>query len=198
MSTSFGPNGGYTLERWGKADVDAYCIRMAGTQLRWSSIPRALLERAAVRELLTEALRASEAEAFFWECAPWRGEGDPFFEFVLAPAPALSRMKADDAAFAAHFDDGLTTAFDSLGGDARLVAPCPHGRRDVAVHLARFVRDAPRDRIDALWVAVGEEIAAWRRARRGPLWLSTSGLGVGWLHVRLDSRPKYYTHAEYR
>jgi len=29
-------------------------------------------------------------------------------------------------------------------------------------------------------------------------WLSTSGLGVGWLHVRLDSRPKYYTYEPYK
>lgn len=31
-----------------------------------------------------------------------------------------------------------------------------------------------------------------------PLWVSTSGLGVSWLHVRLDSRPKYYTYAPYK
>lgn len=31
-----------------------------------------------------------------------------------------------------------------------------------------------------------------------PIWLSTSGLGVYWLHVRLDTRPKYYNHDEYK
>ena len=30
------------------------------------------------------------------------------------------------------------------------------------------------------------------------LWVSTSGLGVYWLHVRLDSYPKYYQHAPYK
>lgn len=190
--------GAYTIEGWGKPDVEAYRILLAGTQLRWSSIPRALSERAEVRSLVSQALRASDHEALFWECRPWRGEGDPLFEFVLAPAPGFARMTADPAAFAGHFDDGLVAAFDSLGGDARLVAPCPLGRRDVALHLASFVRQAPADQVDALWIAVGREIAGWRRAKRGPLWLSTSGLGVPWLHVRLDSRPKYYTHAEYR
>ena len=29
------------------------------------------------------------------------------------------------------------------------------------------------------------------------LWMSTEGSGVPWLHVRLDSRPKYYKHHEY-
>ena len=27
-----------------------------------------------------------------------------------------------------------------------------------------------------------------------PVWLSTSGMGVAWLHFRLDQRPKYYTY----
>jgi len=31
-----------------------------------------------------------------------------------------------------------------------------------------------------------------------PLWISTAGMGVNWLHVRLDSRPKYYRHAPYK
>ena len=30
-----------------------------------------------------------------------------------------------------------------------------------------------------------------------PTWLSTAGMGVSWLHVRLDSQPKYYGFAAY-
>jgi hypothetical protein len=31
-----------------------------------------------------------------------------------------------------------------------------------------------------------------------PIWLSTAGDGIAWLHVRLDSRPKYYSYGPYR
>jgi len=31
-----------------------------------------------------------------------------------------------------------------------------------------------------------------------PTWLSTAGGGVAWLHVRLDTRPKYYRYNPYR
>jgi len=37
-----------------------------------------------------------------------------------------------------------------------------------------------------------------RRLSSRPVWLSTAGGGVSWLHVRLDDRPKYYHHAAYR
>ena len=50
--------------------------------------------------------------------------------------------------------------------------------------------------LDALWQVVGE--AMERRLGTEPVWLSTAGAGVSWLHVRLDDRPKYYGHAPYR
>ena len=31
-----------------------------------------------------------------------------------------------------------------------------------------------------------------------PVWLSTEGSGVPWLHVRMDSRPKYYHTREFK
>ena len=31
-----------------------------------------------------------------------------------------------------------------------------------------------------------------------PRWLSTAGLGVPWLHLRLDTRPKYYQYGPYK
>ena len=37
-----------------------------------------------------------------------------------------------------------------------------------------------------------------RRLGTAPVWLSTAGAGVSWLHVRLGDRPKYYGHAPYR
>jgi len=50
---------------------------------------------------------------------------------------------------------------------------------------------------EALWRAVG---AAAREAakRDDPTWLSTAGTGVPWLHIRLDARPKYYHHLDYK
>jgi hypothetical protein len=190
-------SGDHAIEARVEDRVRTFRVLRGGAPLSWSAVPRALSEAADVRAVLTRTLQNSPHEAFFWECRPWRG-GDPTFEFVLVPTARFSPMTASPRAFAARFDDALVASFDSLGGDARLLAPRPLGRPDDALHLARFVRRAPPAQVEALWIAVGDELAAWRRADRGPLWLSTSGLGVPWLHVRIDSRPKYYTHAVYR
>jgi hypothetical protein len=123
---------------------------------------------------------------------------------VLVDAPALARVGAEPRAFAAHFGaatDGVV-AFDNLGRDARLVAPvAPSGAvggdeaADYA-HLAAFTRTAPIAQQHALLRRIAVELEA--RLGDRPLWTSTSGLGVYWLHVRLDAYPKYYTHRPYR
>ena len=63
-------------------------------------------------------------------------------------------------------------------------------------HLATFIRAASADHKHALLSAIGSALV--RRISDTPVWLSTAGLGVAWLHVRLDSRPKYYKYLPYR
>ncbi len=86
-------------------------------------------------------------------------------------------------------------AFANLGKDAVLIVPRPLGPASVYGHLAAFVRKARDTQRHELWRVVGAETEA--RLGDSPVWLSTAGMGVSWLHVRLDSRPKYYGHAPY-
>ena len=128
-------------------------------------------------------------------------------EFVLVNAPQLARFaesRPDEAAFAEHFGgcsrEQTVCAFDNLGGDARLVAPRkkPIGDKDVKVysHLASFVRGATEYQIADLWRLAASEYL--RAVQREKTWFSTNGMGVAWLHVRLDSHPKYYQYAPFK
>ena len=61
------------------------------------------------------------------------------------------------------------------------------------------MRHGSAPQIDRLWQTVGDSIQHTLLGRGNkPLWVSTSGLGVYWLHIRLDSFPKYYTYTPYR
>ena len=147
------------------------------------------------------ALAEAPYAAVFWELPPLteRNLHRPF-ECILADAPQLARMAPEPEVFAAPFaaagPGALVASFPNLGGDATLIAPCPDAAAGPYPHLAAFCRRAPKRQLLAFWKAVGEALADSLSAR--PLWLSTSGLGVAWLHARLDSTPKYYTHAPYR
>lgn len=117
------------------------------------------------------------------------------FEFTLVDAPDLLQMPNDMHVFASHYrDDVAVCTFPNLGGDAILIAPCPDSSHDPYIHFAQFCSNAPSACQSALWLACKN---AFMRVNT-PVWLSTAGGGVGWLHLRLDRRPKYYRTARYR
>lgn len=156
---------------------------------------------AGFRDVFVDVLASAPFPAYFWETPPvTRDTAARPFEFVLVEGPALAAMPPDSDAFARYFlaagPDADVAAFDNLGGDAFLVAPTPKAPADVYPHLAAFSRGAPLDQQHAFWQAVGRAMTA--RLGDRPLWLSTSGLGIAWLHARLDRRPKYYTFEAYR
>jgi len=147
----------------------------------------------------SDTLVAFEATALYWELPPLTNSTiDHEAEFVLIDAPLLARLPAEPAPFASQFekrpgDD--VVVFPNLGGDAVLIAPCPRGHVDAYPHLAAFLRQGEKDQIRKLWQVAAETLLD--RLSDTPVWLSTAGIGVAWLHLRLDTRPKYYRYRPY-
>lgn len=127
------------------------------------------------------------------------------FEFVLIDSPSLfsfGKRGADRHSFQEHFrrkGDINGVAFHNLRRDAKLVAPKPI-TRDFGhyAHLGAFVRGAPCDQTLEVFRMVAVEYLSILLSSPRPVWLSTSGLGVAWLHFRLDSTPKYYQYGPFR
>lgn len=177
------------------AGTERWRIRDGDSELAFADVIERWIADAAFRSLWTAALGGLPFGAYAWECPPvTAASASRPFECVFVSSPMLARMAPEPEAFAEHFRDECEAAtFRNLGGDAVLVAPCPAGGD--FTHLARFAATASAGQSDAFWKAVG----AAARARLGdrPVWLSTAGLGIGWLHARLDDRPKYYRHVPY-
>jgi hypothetical protein len=173
-------------------------IRHGTTRMDYAGVLNALIFDTDFCVFFSALLANAPYAAYFWETPPVTEEsaGQPF-ECVLVDSPALAGVTADAGAFAGYFtrEAGDVVVFPSLGQDACLVAPCPRGPQAAYAHLAAFVRGAPHAQQQAFWVCVGETVL--ERLSGRPLWLSTSGLGVCWLHARLDSVPKYYTWRAY-
>ncbi|MCB9592700.1 MAG: hypothetical protein H6719_08200 [Sandaracinaceae bacterium] len=169
-----------------------------GAPLTFGEVVQGWIQDAEVREASRRAIADAPFDALFWEVAPITPErlGQPF-EQVVVDAPRLARVPPEREAFASHFGAESVACFDNLGGDARLIVPAPRGLDAIYAHIAACTRGAPAAQVDSLFQKVGVELAA-RLERQSPVWVSTSGLGVWWVHVRLDARPKYYTHAPYR
>ena len=119
------------------------------------------------------------------------------YEFVLVESPALARVSPTPNIFSKYFTDLSTvTHFTNLGGDSLLIVPTPDTSDSNYAHLACFVRRAVQQQQRLLWATISQMLS--QRLNDQPCWVSTSGLGVYWLHIRLDTRPKYYVHQPYR
>ena len=143
-------------------------------------------------------LADSSLDAFYWEQPPLtRQDFDRNAEFVLIDAPLLAATRPEPLPFQEHFDAAGddVLVFPNLGGDALLVVPRPIGAVDAYAHLAAFLRQGQPAQIRELWRRTAETV--YQNVTSTPRWLSTAGLGVAWLHLRLDTRPKYYSHAPY-
>ena len=163
----------------------------------FAEVIRAWQMDAGFRSLFNALLADTPYAAFRWETpAITTDSTSQPFEFVLLDSPGLAR-RPDTEAFAEHFANAKAgvVVFRNLGRDAIMVVPSPVAKPAAYGHLAAFVRLAPESQRHSLWQSVGEAMAA--RIGDKPVWLSTAGAGVSWLHVRLDDRPKYYGYGPY-
>jgi len=176
-----------------------YALDLGARPATFADVLRAWQEDPQFRSLFNDLLAQSGFAAFRWETPPITAStARRHFEFVLLDSPAL-KQRADPHSFAEHFAnaaDAGVVVFPNVGGDALLIAPCPSASPSCYAHLAAFVRGAPEWQQQSLWRTVGEAAAA--RVGIKPVWLSTAGAGVAWVHVRLDDQPKYYGYDAYR
>jgi hypothetical protein len=167
-------------------------------QLNYARVIENWKNKADFRAFYISLLAKSPFQAFFWEAPPLtRTTLQKHYEFVLIDSPSLASVKPNSAPFAKQLESSRDViVFENLGKDATLLVPRQIETRGAYTHLATFIRNAPESQTQELFKTLGETLG--QHLTDQPTWVSTSGLGVYWLHIRLDSRPKYYSFQPYR
>ncbi len=178
--------------------VHRYTLSESGRALSYAAVLELWQHSEPFRDCFIRLLADSPFRAYRWETPPIdRDTVNRTFGCVLVDDPALNRPPDPEpfAAPLARFPQDEVAVFENLGGDALMVVPAARAAPGACAHLGSFVRSAPRDQVHRLFRQVARATLA--RLGADPLWLSTAGTGVAWLHVRLDSRPKYYLYRPY-
>lgn len=154
-------------------------------------------------EVIVEACPSYGAFFFETKGVSSTNASEKQFEFVLVESNSFKGIEAnpDPNAFKEHLNcsSSKTTkvcSFWNLGRSAKLIAPRQQDGKQLKTysHLAPFLRGASKEHNVQMWgVVVDEYLKIMKEWDGEPVWLSTAGLGVAWLHVRLDKRPKYYS-----
>lgn len=158
---------------------------------------------------LTKIIQTSSYKGVFFETkgVTSTNASTKIFEFVLINAPELAsfaEQEPDSYTFAEYFNkqqcinQKYCCQFTNLGGDATLIAPRQVSEKSTKVfsHLKAFINDANEEQIVDIWKVTAQTYLNMlqTRSKTKPIWFSTSGMGIAWLHFRLDDRPKYYQY----
>ncbi len=184
---------------------DRYALLLDGRPVPYSEFVNLVTDdEQTFRNTLIRVLQSVEFEGYLFECPPvsFKTLDSVPFEFVVTNAPGLVGVEPDLRSFKDHFDScfDVVASFVNLGKDARLVVPCPATgiSTESYTHLGAFVRGAPLAQVHTLWRTVGARLIERISTQKADVWLSTNGHGVSWLHIRLDSSPKYYAFTPYK
>jgi len=150
-------------------------------------------------DFYVQSLKDFGFKAFFWEHPGLTKETiSKSYECILQKSRTLDSRTINENAFAdyLHTSNGAED-FMNLGKNARLVIPTKQSNAEIYKHLGSFLFNAEASQIHALFNKIGT-IIPQELEKHPMIWLNTAGMGVIWLHVRMDTKPKYYKTKNYK
>lgn len=138
-------------------------------------------------------------KAFYWEHPAIKKEFlEKKYECILQRARSLEHLPSNENAFSEYIHSmDQVVDFMNLGKNARLVVPTKKTNQEIYNHLGKFIRFAEDEQIIEVFKRTGVTILE-EVEKTKLIWLNTAGLGVIWLHIRMDTRPKYYKTKKYK
>ena len=135
-----------------------------------------------------------DKQKFHWNTSPLTKTGNTVYQEKFKENSALPETQ-NKSSFKENIEKAEkkgkqhATFFPNLSKDTVLVIPMPRGK--CYATLKDFVDNAPKKQQQEFWKLVAKK--AKKQAKKfGKVWISTHGLGVPYLHVRIASHPKYY------
>ena len=129
---------------------------------------------------------------FLWETSPIYKDKDTNYEEEFIICKQLDNQVNDYSSFSEHIHkskDSNVVSFFNLSKTSKLIAPMPKNKDYTSIKL--FIDNADKEQQISFWKKIAEEIDNIL-INNDKIWVSTHGLGVPYLHVRIDTFPKYY------
>lgn len=179
---------------------DKYELYKGSEEVTYYHFLRQMKVNKDLRQLFINTLRDSRFLKFRLEMPPISAHlKNLAFEFILLDSPGL-QSTPDIESFAEHFNQPsgqLYATFLNFSKTSTLIVPTPFGAKtakryaSIGPFMKKSNNKKQRAQADQLVRQVAiEGAAAFEKTTK--TYISTAGGGVAWLHVRLDSRPKYY------
>lgn len=144
-----------------------------------------------LRNNFAESLKNIHYEFGFMEFPIYEATKQTTFLIIDASNKFKNKIH-DSSVFNSYFtNDKLCITTLNLKKDALMVIPTINGGNTNYLNILSFIRTANYKQIDALLCELGIQVCKQIKINK-PIYVSTHGLGVYWLHIRIENTPKYY------
>lgn len=128
---------------------------------------------------------------FFFETSVCTLECNNIYEEKYILNKCLDEMDYDSITYSEYINKSTNihvTSFQNLSGDAILVIPIPTNEY---ITIRDFFNLANEEQKYEFWKYAANEIKEFVKIN-GKCYVSTHGLGIGYFHLRICKKPKYY------
>lgn len=156
------------------------------------------------RDLICDIFKNCKYNNVYWEFPGLnKNNANSKAEFVLINTGQFS--KSDHSAFSEYFPPTVQTkviSFKNLSKDCDLITVTPTSNNknfyNSCSDIMTFFKSSyvPKELHHQLLINIGTQMSNYLKGTQKK-YLSTSGRGVPWLHVRICNTHKYYNHIEY-
>lgn len=176
-----------------------------------NAICKLLTTTIANKQKKLNELSGAKIHGFYWECVPVsKATLAKPFEFVLIPCKFTEpfNIKSFHDKKERFNNSEKAISFKNLKKDADLIIPTiPTNQHNTSAtafqhfrQIGSFMLEEDKQRSTALWQQVARTFKDQLNNINPdhPIWMSTDGRGEPWLHIRLDTKPKYTKYVEFR
>ena len=131
--------------------------------------------------------------SFFWETKCLKTFNDEFEEEFIE-SKSLNNLLQNYNSFIEYINSSknkYATSFYNPNKTSLLIIPMPRDNKKFTT-LKDFIDNASLNHQKKFWKYVAKTIIKFMKENK-EVYISTHGLGVSYLHVRLDLSPKYYS-----
>jgi hypothetical protein len=137
--------------------------------------------------------------AFFWETSPISNNSTDNYSENFIETSAFNGVRQNYLAFLNHIKKSknkYTVSFNNLSGSSLLIIPYPKNGKNFT-SLKDFIDNASDTHQKQFWKCVAIRVEQMLK-NHNKVWVSTHGTGVPYLHVRIDTNPKYYQTIKFK
>ena len=135
---------------------------------------------------------------YFWRTSVLNSKRDLEYKEEFLEDERLLNKKQGVKPFSEYLDknkdEKYAISFPNLSGDTTLVIPIPRKSKKFT-NLFHFMNKASEIQKRELWKKVALEANKMLKNNEN-IWISTHGLEVNYLHVRICNNPKYYENSK--